>query len=207
MTKIAESLALVTSGIVFDYSLLVYLIKIRKMKYLLFVVTGLILLSCGVKVPYTNDVRDEFGLDNPKALAKVQFYNSATIILERSKESGNQGTSDDGALVSNSSKEQDRVIIPLGTKGVFEEIDDQGNITIRFEAGVGHVLKFGQRAGSSSGKYYLLADWTSNKGGEITYANQTYYASTASGSAYVQVVKKKLQKTKRKDRVVKGMKV
>lgn len=177
------------------------------MKYLFFVITALIVASCGVKIPYTNDVRDEFGLDNEKALAKVQFYNSATIILERSKESGNQGTADNGALVSNSSKEQDRVIIPIGTKGVFEEIDEDGNLTIRFEPGVGHVLKFGQRAGSSSGKYYLLADWTSSKGGELQYANQTYYASTSSGSAYIQVVKKKLQKTKRRDRVVKGMKV
>ena len=177
------------------------------MKYLFFGFVLVFALSCGTKVPYTTEIRDEFGLDNDKALAKVQFYNSATIVLERSKESGNQGTSSGGALVTNSSKEQDRVIVPIGTKGLFEEIDEDGNLMIRFEPGVGHTLKFGQRAGQSSGKYYLLADWTNKKGGELTFANQTYYATTASGSAYVQVVKKKLQKTKRRDRVVKGMKV
>lgn len=176
------------------------------MKYVLFLFTGLLLASCGTPIPLTNEVRTEFGLDNETAMAKVQFLTSATIILERNKESGNQGTDSDGTLIQNSSKEQDRVIIPIGTKCVFESFDGD-NIVVRFEPGVGHTISFGQRAGQSSGKYYLLADWTKKEGGEVEYANNTYYATTSSGTAYVQVLRKKLQKTKRKDRVVKGMKV
>ncbi len=177
------------------------------MKYALMIFAGVLLASCGTKVPYTNDIRDEFGLDNDKAMAKVQFYTSGTIILQRSKESGNSGTTSDGALVSSSNKTQDRIIIPQWTKCVFEEFDEDGNIVVRFESGVGHTISFGQRQGQSSGKYYLLADWTTNEGGKVEYGNNTYFATSSSGTAYIQVVKKKLQKTKRKDRVVKGMKV
>lgn len=176
------------------------------MKYVLFLIAGLILASCATPVPLTQALRDEFGLDNEKSMAKVQFMTSATIQLERSKESGNQGTTSDGKLVQNSNREQDRIVIPIGTKCVFESFDDD-NIVVRFEPGVGNTLSFGQRPGQSSGKYYLLADWTKKEGGEIVYGNNTYYATTSSGTAYLQVYKKKLQKTKRKDRFVKGMKV
>lgn len=176
------------------------------MKYVLFLFVGLFLVSCGTKVPFTSAIRDEFGLDDEKALAKVQFFTSASIFLERSKESGNQGTTSDGTLIQNSNKEQDRIIIPIGTKCVFESLDGD-NIVVRFEPGVGNTISFGMREGQSSGKYYLLADWTAKEGGKLEYGNTVYYATTASGTAYMQVMRKKLQKTKRKDRVVKGMKV
>ena len=176
------------------------------MKYVLFLFAGLLLASCATPVPLTDSLRNEFGLDNERTMAKVQFLTSATIILERSKESGNQGTTSDGTLVQNSNKEQDRIIIPIGTKCVFESFDGE-NIVVRFESGVGNTISFGKRAGQSSGKYYLLADWTKKQGGEIQYGNNTYFATTSSGTAYIQVKKKKLQKTRRKDRVVKGMKV
>lgn len=177
------------------------------MKYALLFLLGVVLVSCGTKVPYTNEIRDEFGLDTDKQLRKVQFFTSATIILEKSKESGNQGTSDDGALVTNSSKTEDRVIIPINTKCVFDGFGPNGELVLRFEVGVGKTVSFAMRPNMTSGKYYLVADWTQEKGGKLTYGNETYYASSASGNAYLMVVLKKLQKTKRKDRIVKGMKV
>ena len=177
------------------------------MKYLLILLTGIVLASCGTKVPYTNDIRDEFGLDSEKSMSKVQFFTSSTIVLEASKESGGQGTNDDGTLVTNSSKEQERIIIPIGTKCVFDSFEDDGSINVRFETGVGKTITFNMREGQTSGKYYLVADWTQKQGGEVEYGNQTYYATSSSGTAYLQVIMKKLQKVKRKDRVVKGMKV
>ena len=181
--------------------------KKLKMKYVFLLFAGVLLSSCATYTPYNNDIRDEFGLEDEKSLAKVQFYTSGTIILQKSKQSENSGTTSDGALVSNSNKEQDRIIIPVGTKCVFEEFDDDGNLVVRFEPGVNHVISFGQRQGQSSGKYYLLADWTTNEGGKLDYGSSTYYATTSSGTCYLRVKRKKLQKTKRKDRVVKGMKV
>lgn len=183
-----------------------YICKKMKMKYTLLFIVGLILMSCGTRVPYTTSIRDEFGLDSEAAIKEVQFFTSATIILERSKESGNQGTKD-GALVTNSSKEQERVVIPLGTKCVFDSYTEDGGVVVRFEVGVGKILIFKLREGQTSGKFFLDANWKSGKGGELEYGNQTYYATSSSGTAYLQVVLKKLQRTKRKDRVVRGMKI
>lgn len=177
------------------------------MKYLSIIIVGLLFVACGKKIAYTNEVRDEFGLENEANIKKVQFYTSQTVILERSKESGNQGTSDDGALVTNKSKEEDRVIIPMNTKGVFESFGENGAIVVRFEVGVGKTLNYALRQNTTTGKYYLVADWQMNKGGELSYGNETYTVPSSAGNAYLQVVVKNLQKTKRKDRVVKGMKV
>jgi len=176
------------------------------MRYVLILFVGVLLTSCGTKIPFTNKVKEEFSLDSDKAMAKVQFYTSATIKLERSKASGNQGTTEDGTLISSSNSEQDVIVIPIGTKCIFEKQDGE-TLVLRFEPGVGNTIAFGVRQGQSSGKYYLLADWKAEKGGAIEYGNRTYYATTSSGTAYLQVVKKKLQKTKRKERFVSGMKV
>jgi len=177
-------------------------------KYSLLLVVGLILASCGTKIPYNNQVRDEFGLESKQQVKKVQFFTSATIILEKNKQSGNQSTDDDGALVTSSNNEQDRVIIPIGTKCIFQEYGANEELIVRFEPGPGKLLTFAMRPGTTSGKYYLVADWQSGTGGgTINYGNEIYNVSSSSGSAYLQVIRKKLQKTKRKDRVVKGMKV
>lgn len=178
------------------------------MKYLFVAIVGLVLVSCGTKVPYTNEIKEEFGLESEQLMRKVQFFTSATIILEKNKVSGNQGTDASGALVTSSSNEQDRIIIPIGTKCLFDGYGPNGEIIVRFEVGVNKTISFAIRPGTTSGKYYLVADWNSGKaGGAISYGNEPYMATTSSGTAYLQIIRKKLQKTKRKDRVVKGLKV
>ncbi len=177
------------------------------MKYAFILLITVIVASCGVKVPYDNNLRDEFNLNSTDKIKKVQFFTSATIIMEKNKEFGNQQTGDDGALVTNSSKQQDRVIIPINTKCVFDNFGPNGELIVRFEVGVGKTISFAMRQNQSSTKYYLIADWTTEKGGKLTYGNESFYATSISGNAYLMVKRKNLQKTKRKDRVVKGMKV
>ena len=179
------------------------------MKYLLVLFVGVLLASCGTQIAYTNSVKEEFGLDSVKKIKKVQFMVSTTIKLVRSSSSGNQGTDDSGALVSNSNKEEEVVTIPIGTYGVFESFGDNGEIVVRFEIGPGKTISFTTRPGQEGGKYFFVADWKAEptKGGKVSYGNQTYYAAKSGGSAYLMVLKKNLHKTKRKDRVVKGLKV
>ena len=175
------------------------------MKFIPFFTLGLMILSCGTKVPVTNELKEQYDL-NEKNMKIVQFYTSQTIILQKSKTSGSQGASE-GKLVTSKNSEQNRIIIPSNTKCVFDSYGKNGEVFIRFEVGVGKTLQFSIRPGQSSGKYYLDANWKPDLGGEISYGNETFYATPDSGSAYLMVVLKKLNKTKRKDRVVKGMKI
>lgn len=166
-----------------------------------------LLVSCGMKVPFTNEIRDEFGLETDKELRKVQFFTSETIILEKNKSTDNQSATEDGALVSSSRKTEERLIMPINTKCVFDGYGPNKELLIRFELGTGKALLFATRANQPSGKYYLVADFSTNKGGKLTYGNETYYTTSTGSSAYLLVVLKKLQKTRKKDRIVKGMKV
>lgn len=161
--------------------------------------------SCAMKVPYTEELKTRYELDE-SSLKKVQFYTSATIILVRSNKQENKGT-EEGKLVSNENKVENRIIIPVNTKCIFEGLDANGEVMLRFEAGQGKVLRFSTRKNQTSGRFYLKANWDPNKGGELEYSNLTFFATPESGAAYLLVITKKLNKTKRKDRIVKGMKV
>lgn len=165
----------------------------------------LLITSCSQKIAYTDVVKEQFDL-SPENMTKVQFYTSTNIILEKNRSSGNQTTGNSGELVVNSSKTQDRIIIPTNTRGVFEKIGPNGEVIVRFEMGSGRVITFATRATQTSGKYYLVADWKTN-GGTLEYGNESYTVASGGSSAFLQVRLKKMQKIVRKDRVVKGMKV
>ncbi|HRP52574.1 MAG TPA: hypothetical protein PLI97_03605 [Fluviicola sp.] len=174
-------------------------------KILTFCVLALVMSSCSQIIAYTDQVKEQFDL-TPENMTKVQFYTSTNIILEKSKSSGNQTTGTSGELVVNSSKTQDRIIIPTNTRGVFEKMGANNEVIVRFELGSGRVIKFATRPTQTSGKYYLVADWTKN-GGTLEYGNETYNVSSGGSSAFLQVRLKKMQRITRKDRIVKGMKV
>ncbi len=179
----------------------------KSMKYIfLSLSTLLIVASCGIKVPLTEDIKKQYNLDESN-LKGVQFYVSDQIILEQSQEKGSSGTTSDGTLVNTKSNEKNRLIILPRTKCVFEEYVDEKTIKIRFESGKGRTLTFAMNPNRSRDKFYFKADWVQGKGGKIEYDNQVYYATPESINAYIMVKVKRSQKTKRKDRRVKGMKV
>ena len=176
------------------------------MKKLIYVLSLMFLVvSCAQRVPFTDKIRNEYDL-TPENLTKVQFFISSTIILEKSKQTGNQGTGSDGTLVTSSDKTQDRIIIPSGTRCTFEKSGENNEIFVRFEIGTGRVLKFAARPTQTNGNYYLVADW---KGGSgiVEYGNEKYTIASGGSSAYLSVQLKNFTRTHRKDRVVKGMKV
>ncbi len=173
------------------------------------IVSGLflILASCGQKIPFTDKIKEEYSLTVDRNIKKVQFYTSSVIILEKSKSSSNKQTGDDGALVMESSSDKNRVIIPSNTKGIFEAFGPNQEVIVRFEIGVGKTITFAMRPNSSSGYYFLNVKWNGENPGAITYGNESYVATSQSSVAYLMIKLKNLQRTKKKDRVVKGMKV
>jgi len=178
----------------------------KKMKFILVAILGITVSSCSQRVAYTEDIRKEYDL-NAENLKKVQFYTSSPIILQKSKKSGTQEITQDGKLVANQQSTEDRLIINPNTKCIFEQYGEKGEVLIRFEVGNGRTLKFAIRQNQANGRFYLDANWKSDKGGEVQYGNETYYANSSSGNAFLMVSMKKLKKTKRKDKIVKGIKV
>lgn len=176
------------------------------MKILIALLTVVILGSCATKVPYTTKIRSEFEL-TPEKLKKVQFYTSEIIILERSdKQTKVATTGQSGELVTSERSTSERIVIPANRPCVFEQMEDDGTVQIRFEMGDGRVLRFAERQNISNGRFYLVAQWANGKG-ELDYGGSVYFAVRQSASAYLMVKLKNWKKNQRKDRVVKGMKI
>ena len=178
----------------------------KSMKFIILAVIAFTAFSCSQRVAYTTSLYDQYDL-TPQTMKKLQFYTSSQIILQRSTQKGNQQISADGKLVVNERNQEDRIIINPSTKCVFEKEGENGEVFIRFEVGTGKTLKFAARQNQATGKYYLVANWQTGKGGEVEYGNQIYYANTTSGNSFLMVSIQKLKRTQRKDRVVKGIKV
>ena len=176
------------------------------MKYVIMLLSVVVLASCATKVAYTKKIKDEFDLTEDK-LKKVQFYTSKTIILERSEKSETTATTgESGDLVVSSSSLSERIVIPTSTPCVFDKIGENGAVFIRFEVGQGRTLVFAERPNMSSGRFYLVADWKTGRG-ELDYGGGVYFAVSGSDAAYLMVKLKQWKKNQRKDRVVRGMKV
>ena len=156
------------------------------------------LISCGVKVPYTNELRDEFSLDSDEKMRNVQLSTSHTIILDKELILDSQNTTQNGALVSSSNSKRESIIIPAGTKCVFENFGPNGEIIVRFELGEEKVLMFSSRVeGAKNRRYYFQADWSTPGGARIQYGGNTFKVDLIRGFAratHLVVVKKNLKK-------------
>ena len=176
------------------------------MKLIVSLVFAAVLSSCATKVAFTEKIRTEFDLTEAK-MRQVQFYTSRAIVLERSNDKQVTATTGrDGDLVVSSTASSERIVIPANRPCIFEKIEEDGSIAIRFELGAGRYLKFKQRPNTASDRFYLVADWRDGKG-ELDYGGAVYYAVSGSSSAYLLVKLKQWKRNKRNDRVVKGMKV
>lgn len=176
------------------------------MKVLIALFTIVLLGSCATKVPYTTKIKADFDLSEDK-MKKVQFYTSETIILERSDNQQSVATTgSSGELVTSERSTSERIVIPANRPCVFEELEEDGTVQIRFELGGGRVLRFAERQNIANGRFYLVAQWADGKG-ELDYGGSVYYAVRGSASAYLMVKLKNWKKNQRKDRVIKGMKV
>jgi hypothetical protein len=114
-------------------------------------------------------------------------------------------------LVSSSNSQSESVIIPAGTRCIFENFGDAGQLLVRFETGDQRYIPFTTKTdGASVRRFYLDADWSASGGARISYGGNDYKVDLTRGApraAHLLIVKKKLERTKRKERVVRGLKV
>jgi hypothetical protein len=172
---------------------------------------GIFFCSCAVKIPYTRQVNEEFGLKSEEKMRKVQFFISETIILNQKVEANSETTTDEsGTLVSSSTKESESIIITGHTKCIFEGYGPNNEIRVRFETGDKKYLEFASKGNQLRDRFYFDADWKANGGPTVKYGGKTYKVDVMRGAArssFIKVEKKRLQKTRKKERVIKGMKV
>jgi hypothetical protein len=177
----------------------------------LFILLAIVVSSCGTKIPFTTAIRDEFTLDTESKLRQVQFYTSHTIILNQINRQSSELTTQNGALVSSSSSQSESVVIPAGTRCIFEDFGDAGQLLVRFETGDQRFIPFATKSdGASIRRFYLDADWSAQGGARLNYGGNEYKVDLSRGApraAHLLIVKKKLERTKRKERVVRGLKV
>lgn len=169
----------------------------------------LLLSSCATQVAFNNQIRDEFALDTEEKMSKVQFYISHTIVLDEEVKNQNSTTTSNGTLVNNSSTKKESIIIQANTPCLFDSYGPKGEINVRFETGEGKTLSFTSK-NDAVRRYSFNVDWNQAGGPKIKYGDATYKIDVLRGSprsAYLKVARRKLEKVKRKDRFVRGMKV
>lgn len=160
--------------------------------------------SCKNLVPYSNNLRDQFNL-NEQQIRKIQFYVSTEIVLQREVSSANTKIESGKIKMLNGRKVQE-IIIPVGTKGVLTDIPRENKLLVSFELDDNHYLSFGVNPNANN-HYTLLASSWNGSVGTVTYAGEKYQANPESKFSQLMVDLRKIQKLQTKQRVAKGRKV
>lgn len=159
------------------------------------------LASCRTgKVPFTSDIQKQYGFSE-QTLKKVQFYTSSEIILYKVKDESDAQIRDGKLFVLNQ-KDCEKIIIKANTPCILEKVLDKNKMLFSFELGANKYIAFGNASG---GSYSLLAREWQNSVGTLKYADKLYV--TNDGDVYLNVVLKKLNKLKSRERTVKGRKI
>jgi hypothetical protein len=177
------------------------------------IVLSFVFYSCAVKEAYTKQIKEDYDLDVEEKMRKVQFFTSSTIILNQVAESSSETMTDEsGTLVSSSTSESESLIIQANTRCIFEGYGPNGEIRVRFETGDQKFLEFSSRGNQLRDRFYFhVEDWKASGGPKLNYGGKEYKLDMMSTKSpkqmYLKVSIKRNQRKKRKERVVKGMKV
>ncbi|MDA9563086.1 hypothetical protein N9R81_00260 [Flavobacteriales bacterium] len=173
--------------------------------FLLLVVVVASLSSCAPKMQFTQAVKEQNKLTDDE-LKKLQFYTSGDIVLQRNERADSGKETDGGELIITSGTSTDQVIIPEGTPGIVVGTKGANQMLVRFEPGEEKYLLFGD-ASNRKGAYQLIPEGV--KGGKkyVSYAGSKYSISGTSEYVSLMFKMKRLNKVRKDQRVVKGMKL
>ncbi len=160
--------------------------------------------SCKNLVPYSNNLRDQFNL-NESQIRKIQFYVSSDIILQREMSSANTKVESGKIKMVNGRRVQE-IIIPVGTKGVLTDIPRENKMLVSFEIDDNHYLSFGVNPNANNHYTLLASNWNGSIG-TVTYAGEKYETNPESKFSQLMVDLRKIQNMETKQRVAKGRKV
>ena len=148
------------------------------------VLAGLSLLSGCARLPFTQDLRDQYNL-SPAQLGRIQYYTSGPIVLERVVQKQVAAPTERNRLQIAQAELVRRVNIPEGTPGVAVGFTND-MLEISFEPG--KSLFFGSSPAKRKevgGLYCLLArDWTDRRG-TLSYGGETYRTRPGAGGVHL----------------------
>lgn len=180
---------------------------IRLNKTLLILSLGAITLlnSCQSLVPFSNQVRTKYSLDETK-LKRMQYYISTDITLQRGERSADaQELDEDGKLIISSSASLDNILVDAKTPGVCVKVLPGNKIAISFFETDDQYLVFGDP--NNRGRYTIMgAEWKNGKG-KINFGGKTYYIMPGGAGAYLKFEMKKVKDYKTTSTKAKGRKV
>ncbi len=178
------------------------------MKHLFFLLTIVLFSSCAIKIPYTKELKDEYGIDTDAEMKRLQFFTSGTLILDQVFTNDKDlKTDENGVMVQNNSKVKEKIIIPANTKCIFDDFGEKDKILVRFEEGKGKTLTFDLKPNNK--RYYLDINPNEPGGPIIKYGKNSYKVDLlrSGGSSVYLLIKKDTRKPRSRGRIVRGMKV
>ena len=173
----------------------------RKVLYILAVGSLLMTTACAKKIPYTTSVQDKYNLGEQE-IKLLQFYLAGDITMYNGSRDGSTQT-EGGELVIKDEQNLNKVVIPNGTRGVVEEVENN-MLYVSFE--VGKNIKF--KASDIDGKYRIepLKRDDQNRA-VVNYGGEEYLASTTSLKAYLMFKLKNSTRRRSTQKTVKGRKL
>lgn len=158
--------------------------------------------SCSSKIPFTTGEQTKYKLSDDD-VKNLQFYTMGDIVITNGK-SDKSNKTEDGELVIKDEQNENKVIIPSGTRGIVEKVEGD-MLYVSFEEGKN--LKF--KASPTDGKYRIKSDSfdAARRIGLVNYGNEEYTVNTTSLKAYLVFKLKNSTKKQNTARSVKGRKL
>mgnify|MGYP000628022760 CR=1 FL=1 len=158
--------------------------------------------SCKSTIPFTNEVRTTYNLDEAK-LKRMQFYVSSDVNLQRGERGLNsQELDNEGKLVVSTSANLDNILVDGKTPGVCVKVLPNNKLAISFFESDDQYLVFGDP--NNRGRYSLMgAEWKNGKG-KINFGGKTYYIMPGGAGAYLKFEMKKVKEYKTTSQKAKG---
>jgi hypothetical protein len=157
------------------------------------------------KVPFTQDLRDQYGLERDD-LKKLQYFISGDVTLQREFLREDGEVSKTHKLVIKEGGHVEEVFIAAGTPGIATEVGP-ASLAVSFEPGGSLVFGSPSSDRDPGRKYKLSAKRWTDYYGEILYDNKIWYAVKGSGQVYLEVGMESLDAVEKRKRVLPGVKL
>lgn len=168
----------------------------------------LALASCAPRIPFTQEVRQQYRLTEEE-LKSIQFWVSDDIILHREVTDSKEVGTNRGTLMVKSGRTIEEVIIPAGTPCVVQRVMDDKRLVLSFGDGPNEFLVFGDVSDNGvrfrRGHYYamLAADFRDGRD-VVEYDGKEFHVADPGHPVYLLFKMTSIREFEKRSKTVKG---